>query len=140
MILAKITPPAVQFLPHHVLCTLGFEGKGYSPRFVKNYAHIKKHLTADTPIQIMPGLDAICAACPNHNNNVCQKETLIQALDNRHKKALNLTYKTYTWNTLIKKVKSNIEPSDLQTLCRNCAWLPLGVCANAVAKLKTTTP
>ena len=27
----------LEFRPHHFLCTLGFEGKGYSDEFVRNY-------------------------------------------------------------------------------------------------------
>ena len=128
----------IRFRPHHVLCTIGFEGKGYSPDFVNNYAQIKLALTPNTPVQIINGLDAVCGPCPNHNGHVCNKENFIQVLDTRHQKALGLTTTTYTWGALVDKVRTHILPSDLTSLCKGCSWLSLDVCARAITKLKNT--
>ena len=36
----------LSFRPHHFLCTLGFEGKGYSDAFTRNMAEIADALRA----------------------------------------------------------------------------------------------
>ncbi len=124
------------FRPHHVLCTLGFEGKGYSPAFVANYASIKKALTPTTRIQIRDGLDHICQACPHQRGDTCAKESLIQALDTRHRHALQLQNTCYPWQTLVNKVVTHIQPHHLDRLCQGCTWLALGVCKGAVQRLQ----
>lgn len=124
------------FRPHHVLCTLGFEGKGYSPAFVANYASIKTALTPTTPIQIRDGLDHICQACPHQKGDTCAKESLIQALDTRHRHALQLQNTCYPWQALVNKVAAHIQPHHLDQLCQGCTWLALGVCKVAVQRLK----
>lgn len=124
------------FRPHHVLCTIGFEGRGYSPEFVSHYTKVKSALTSHTPIQITKGLDTICGPCPNHNGRLCNKEAFIETLDARHLQALDLTLTTYTWGALVDKVRTHISPNDLVSLCKGCAWLSFGLCARAVAKIK----
>jgi len=49
------------FRPHHFMCTLGFQGMGYSPAFVTNYKDIAATLKANprTDIKVSFSLDSI---------------------------------------------------------------------------------
>lgn len=126
----------VHFRPHHVLCTIGFQGKGYSAAFVQNYIALKKELQDDTQVRIVAKTDDICSACPHQRDAQCTKEKKIQRLDARHAKALGLKEgMLYTWGTLFERVRQHVKPEDLDILCQGCVWLPFGVCQNACAKL-----
>ena len=57
-----------RYRPHHFLCTLGFQGKGYSPDFVKNFSEIADVLRGEDGdeqlIKVIKNCDDICRACP----------------------------------------------------------------------------
>lgn len=132
--------PSLTFRPHHFICTLGFQGDGYSPLFVDNYQGIVKALT-DTPhtlISIQDGLDSICQACPHQlPQNRCDQQNLIQTLDHNHSHALDLEgVSAITWADAKQRIKENISPSLLEVICQGCQWLSYGWCKNALVKLK----
>ena len=56
----------VRYRPHHFLCSLGFEGKGYSPEFTANMAaivmgRVRAPQGDATVIEVADGFDDICA-------------------------------------------------------------------------------
>jgi len=83
----------IKFRPHHFLCTLGFQGHGYSLGFVKNYKKIVQQLSFDenTLIEVVGNMDSICFACPNKvNESLCTTQSKITQLDSRHQQILGL--------------------------------------------------
>lgn len=130
----------IPFRPHHFLCALGFQGKGYSDRFTTNMAGIVHRLRGpgggDVMLRVTIQADAICAPCPHKRGTGCAKAATITALDNRHAAALGLADgDRLTWNQAQARIRANVQPGDLATLCAGCAWLDLGLCEGALARL-----
>ena len=53
--------------PHHLLCTQGYSGKGYSDEFVKNMNQVTEKLRGSEPVTVhlTCSTDVLCADCPN---------------------------------------------------------------------------
>lgn len=129
----------ISFRPHHFMCTLAFEGKGYSPDFVTNYDKIHKQLidNPDTDIKITHGLDAVCEACPHQRqNNLCDKQALIEHLDHGYHEALKLKdTSSLSWREAKNRIKQNITVDKFNGICKLCAWHRYGMCEKALKKL-----
>lgn len=90
-----MTDAPIRFRPHHFLCALGFEGKGYSEDFTANMAAIvDARLRApgggDVQIEVTATADAICAPCPSRRGAGCESGDRIAQLDAAHARALGL--------------------------------------------------
>lgn len=132
----------IRFRPHHFLCALGFQGKGYSEDFTSNMTGIVDRLRGpgggDVVLQVTMQADAICGPCPHKRGSGCEKSAKITALDNRHAAALALSDgDCLTWDDAQARIRAHVAPGDLQTLCAGCAWLELGLCEDALARLHT---
>ena len=57
----------IKLRPHHLLCTQGYSGKGYSDDFVENMDKIVDYLrnNEDAKIMLKFGDDDLCSRCPN---------------------------------------------------------------------------
>ncbi len=133
-------PKHVYFKPHHFLCTLGFEGKGYSPEFVENFSNLVAQ-TRDgdhsTSIQVTFGSDSICTPCPNNLGNSCQTQEKISTLDEAHAKLLGLKEgDLVTWGEMKKLLAQKIDLTDFHRVCAPCSWKSMGVCEKALIRLK----
>ncbi len=42
----------------------------------------------------------------------------------------------HLWHELLGLIANRIDPADLPAICTTCPWLPLGVCAEGIVKLK----
>jgi len=129
----------IHFRPHHFLCTLGFQGKGYSIPFVKNFQNIVEQLNADPDslIQVTKGLDQICGSCPNKKeNNSCDKQTKIERLDKAHQTILGLEEnQIISWKEAKRLIKEKMSIEDFHAACEGCEWKVYGVCETALKKL-----
>ncbi|QPH53747.1 DUF1284 domain-containing protein [Pontivivens ytuae] len=128
----------VRFRPHHFLCALGFEGKGYSGRFVANMAGIVEGLrdAPDTAIEVVAESDDICTPCPKRRETACLNEMRIAALDRRHARALALEPgEVLSWEEAQARMRARVSPGDLAVLCVGCSWLAQGMCEGALARL-----
>jgi len=131
----------VRYRPHHLLCSLGFQGKGYSPAFVANMAAIVDgRLRADggdaVVIEITGAADDICAPCPRRRGSRCEAQTRVAALDTRHARALGLFAGTrLTWGEARARIARRVAPGALASLCAGCQWLEHGICEAALAEL-----
>ncbi|EKE10358.1 MAG: hypothetical protein ACD_16C00049G0002 [uncultured bacterium] len=126
---------SLSFRPHHFLCTLGFEGMGYSPEFVENYTEINDTLqnNEEHPIQVSSGSDSICAVCPHHKEGMCGTEEKIRALDERHCQALELSPgDVLTWAEAKQRIKDKMTLEAFHVACRGCQWKELGLCEKAL--------
>ena len=57
--------------PHHGMCLAYFVGKGYSEVFSSHMGKMLNLLEHNVPVKLVVRTDAICAACPNHQDQVC---------------------------------------------------------------------
>jgi soluble lytic murein transglycosylase-like protein len=136
----------IRFRPHHFLCTVGFEGKGYSESFVENYARLANGLRA-TPegdssvIEVVGGTDSICEPCPNRRGDACETEAKIRALDNAHAAVLGLRAGDHlTWGEAKAKIRQRMTLEKFHAACAPCAWLKAGMCEKALLKLRAAPP
>lgn len=131
----------ISFRPHHFLCTLGFQGKGYSPSFIKNYQKLVDTLqkNEETLIEIVTGHDSVCHACPHKKGPICTQEEKIQGLDQRHTHILGLTTgDVMSWKMAKKRVKDAMTVKQFHQACRGCEWKSLGVCEKALKDLRNS--
>ena len=131
----------LQFRPHHFLCANGFEGKGYSPDFVYNFADIVAELRGpqgdQVLLQVVTGADDICQPCPHRREKSCTKQALIESLDQRHLEALRLTEKqVLSWGHVKERIKSYVSDSVFDSMCRGCGWQSEGMCLKALQQLR----
>lgn len=136
----------IRFRPHHFLCALGFQGKGYSDRFTANMDEIVNgRLRApggdDLRIQVTGAADDICAPCPKRIGRACTTESRIRVLDRAHAAALRLAPREIlTWGEAKARILAHVPPGSLKHLCRGCQWEPLGLCEAALADLHSGGP
>ena len=135
----------VRLRHHHVLCSLGFEGKGYDSAFIANMANIVfGQLMApggeNSQVHITLEADSFCAPCPHRIGLGCASQHDIARLDAAHSQALDLRAgDTLSWGECVERVRARITPDDLDDICEGCQWLPLGMCKTAVAELLAQT-
>lgn len=113
--------------PHHALCALFFEGKGYSQAFIENMTAF----LADPSqmLQITAGCDTLCQACPNKQNGQCSDEAKVSLFDQR---SVNLTGDLFQYeqpvslNSLCQSVYEEIlQRGLLAEVCGECEWAAL---------------
>ena len=131
----------MKFRPHHFLCTLGFEGKGYSEQFVSNYSTLVSTLQEDTLIEVTRSADTICAPCPNRVGVGCTSAAKIEQLDSAHQKILGLSDgEKLSWSEAQARIREHMTLEKFHEACTPCSWKPLGVCERALKRLKGLIP
>ena len=131
----------IRYRPHHFLCSLGFEGKGYSETFTENMSAIVvgrlRSKGGDAcEIQVVGAADDICAPCPKRRGTHCTSQDKIKTLDRAHAAALNLTPRErLTWGAAKARIRENVPPGSLKTLCAGCEWEAYGMCEAALKRL-----
>ncbi len=128
----------LSFRPHHFLCTLGFQGAGYSAGFIENYAQIVEALrdNEELPIEVVADGDSICGACPNLEERGCKTTEKIRALDRRHSHILSLyPGDVVTWKMGKDRLKEKMTIDAFHKACEGCQWKTWGVCEETLKKL-----
>lgn len=134
----------LRFRPHHFLCALGYQGKGYSADFTANMSAIViDRLRApggdEIPIRVTGHADDICTPCPKRRGNLCTNQTAIATLDRAHAAALDLRPReVLTWGQAKARIRDKVAPGSLPRICEGCQWLDLGLCETALARLHET--
>ena len=113
--------------PHHALCLLFFEGKGYSQGFSDNMAaFIAK---PNQMVQIMIGCDVLCQACPHNQDGFCDDEAKVKLFDQR---TMNLTGIKIKANHVLQVSQLTQTVYDmilrqglLAEVCGECEWAAL---------------
>ncbi|BCB02373.1 DUF1284 domain-containing protein [Bacillus sp. KH172YL63] len=129
---------------HHLLCTHGFKGMGYSEAFVKVMGDITGDIRNDEmdfPIQVVQAFDDACQACPHKGASACEKSedsnAHVLSLDGRVIEHLGLEHGgIYMKSDLVKLTAQKVKPSDLDQLCEGCSWLEYGVCKEGIGELR----
>ena len=132
----------VKFRPHHLLCNLGFGGKGYSDEFIENFKRINQQFREDDSleIEIVEYVDDICAPCPNKRDYLCTKQAKIERLDDAHAEALAIKIgDRLTWQEAKKRITECITVTKFTSICEPCSWKKLGLCEQALTDLLEDT-
>ncbi|MFB2532591.1 DUF1284 domain-containing protein [Paracoccus sp. p4-l81] len=133
-----MTDHPIPLRPHHVLCLIGWQGRGYAPGFTANMNRLSRALRVapDRPLRVTGRADAICAPCPHRIGTGCAAGDRITDLDARHADALDLRAgQILTWDQALARAL-RLEPDDLDRICAGCQWLDLGLCKAALSALK----
>ena len=71
--------------PHHILCMLNFQGKGYTPTFVENFCMVQKDIQNNPhqPFTVQYEADSICAACPHLKKSLNRQLTPLPFLSDQ---------------------------------------------------------
>ncbi len=123
----------INFRPHHFLCALCFQGRGYSSAFVAHFAAIMSLLHSpegdNTHIHIVDHTDSICDPCPHRIGNACQTEEKIAVLDQAHANALDIKVNTtMTWGEAKNKIAQHLTLDKFHQMCATCSWKKWGIC------------
>lgn len=122
--------------PHHVLCTLCFQGNGYNPTFINNFRKIKSSLfnSNETFIEISTGIDDICHLCPNKQlDNKCNTQTAVNQLDTAHMYYLNFyPGQIMSWKKALNNIKKYLTLNKFHKICSACSWKKLGICESVI--------
>jgi hypothetical protein len=136
-----MSQPPLRFRPHHFLCALGFEGKGYSPEFTANMATIvMDRLRAPggeaVEIMVQDSADDICAPCPSRRGEGCESAQRIAQLDAAHSQAMGLAPgDRLNWGAALDRMRA-LPDDALERICAPCQWLQYEMCAAALKRLK----
>lgn len=128
----------IHFRPHHFLCALCFQGRGYSPAFVSNFEVIMAYLKASdaTPIRVIAETDSICSPCPHRLGKTCQTEEKIAVLDKAHASALHLQAgDLLTWGEAKQRIADHITLDTFHRICATCQWKEWGICESVIRDL-----
>ena len=121
--------------PHHLLCTQGYRGRGYSSDFVENMTAITTHLrnSADAVIEVVFSADDICSKCPRLiENDVCASQDKIERFDKKIIAYFDIEEKCYAYQDIIRKINSKMTSSIMDDICGDCEWYPISDCKRSV--------
>ena len=108
--------------PHHALCALFFQGKGYSKEFVENMDKLLSRNEAQ--ITVTFGADFLCNSCPNLENGACKTYEKVKAYDEKtaelcgFSKGETMSLDEFKNCALEKIVKKGL----LKNVCGDCSW------------------
>lgn len=110
--------------PHHGMCLAYFVGEGYSDGFSAHMAATLAALTAERPVRLTVGTDAICGACPNNLRGVCRDRALVEDYDRAVLARCGLSEGgTLPFGTFAGLVQNNILAAGLRRdICGGCQW------------------
>lgn len=117
--------------PHHLMCTQGYSGKGYSDNFVKNMDYITRSLRSNKNIlvELVFSTDDICSNCPNMlGANLCDTNNKVKSIDDKMIKYFNLEEKVYNYNEIVNFIKENITEEIMDDICGDCNWYSISSC------------
>lgn len=128
--------------PHHLLCTQGYSGKGYSSDFVLNMTAITTCLRteASTMVELVFSTDDICEKCPNMlGTDLCTEQRKVKSFDNKMIDYFSLEEKSYVYQALVKEIDEKMTEAMLEDICASCNWYPVSACKRNIlteAKVK----
>ena len=130
---------ALSFRPHHFLCALCFQGKGYSPEFIKNFSALMERLCApdgDTVmIHVTEHTDSICSPCPHREALLCREQEKIMLLDRAHADILCIQPgEKISWGEAKERIRTHMTLEKFHTACAPCEWKKYGICEKTLRK------
>ena len=117
--------------PHHLLCTQGYSGKGYSAEFVQNMSCWVEKLRGekDFRVKITFSTDELCSCCPQKKGEgLCADDEKVLSYDRKMVEYFHLEEKEYIYQDLIREIDEKMTPEILEDICGNCSWYPISAC------------
>lgn len=122
-----LNPVAFFLRPHHALCVLFFEGKGYSQAFIENMA--ESLAKPSQLVQITDGCDTLCQACPHNHDGLCRDEAKVSLFDQRILSMVGefpQAHQPIPLNELCQSICDSILKRELLAeVCGECEWAAL---------------
>lgn len=116
--------------PHHLMCTQSYEGRGYSPEFVKNMDKVTYELrqSRSPKIKITFQPDILCSQCPNLRENECASGDHVLSFDEKVIHYFHIEEKEYDYKKLIQRMRENSSPEIVNDICGTCSWYQKNAC------------
>ena len=92
--------------PHHLLCTQGYSGKGYSEGFVSHMNEVVDELRnrPGTKITLTFSTDTLCSCCPHkEGEDLCDTQEKVKRFDQKVVDYFGLEEKEYSYQELCCK-------------------------------------
>ena len=121
--------------PHHLLCTQGYSGKGYSDEFVENMTAITDLLRReeDVLVELIFSTDDICAKCPLMlKTDLCEDNEKVIRLDKKMIDYFDLEEKSYIYRDIICEINAKMTVSMMDDICSECSWYPVSACKKRI--------
>jgi len=129
----------IKLRPHHLLCTQGYSGKGYSENFVQNMDKVVSRLRTDknAQVQIVFDTDCLCQECPSKiGEGICENDEKVLRFDQGVIDAINLKEGVYLYQELILKLDMYLfEMEDdlrMKSICGDCEWYESSACRDNI--------
>ena len=129
----------IKMRPHHLLCTQGYSGKGYSDAFVDNMTRIVTTLRSDSDarVEICFDTDDLCTACPSKlAEGVCRSDEKVLRYDDGVIRLLDLKEGEYRYQDLIRRLDECLTEQELERICGDCEWYPVSACRKNILSWK----
>ncbi len=139
-----MTDKVLRIRGHHLLCILGFRGRGYDRRFVQNMGTLVSTIRQDPDLTFVltDRCDDICSACPHNTAGRCRKkpqgEDVAQKADRAVLGRLGLAPgERHTARQVYKSVAAKVRPVHVgREFCTACQWRELGFCKEGLRALR----
>lgn len=131
---------SIKLRPHHLLCTQGYSGKGYSAEFVKNMNELVKKLRSgeEKEITITFSTDDLCAHCPSMEGiDLCSTQEKVKTFDQKVVDYFGIKEKTYIYKDIIQEIDNKMTSELMDDICEGCKWYPISACKKNILSQKT---
>jgi len=121
--------------PHHLLCTQGYSGKGYSDEFVENMTAITNLLSGDedVAIDLVFTTDDICAKCPLMlGEDLCEDQQKVKQFDEKVVDYFGLEEKSYIYQDITREINAKMTESMMDDICSECSWYAMSACKKRI--------
>lgn len=129
--------------PHHLLCLLFYEGKGYDEAFVQNMDRLIAHLHHHQMAQVLltDGEDYICSCCPQRmENGQCVSNQKVEMLDQRVIDTFHLKIgQYYDYHHLTHQLSKLLNEDNFKKICSECEWYKQGICGKGIINTKDSS-
>lgn len=124
--------------PHHLLCTQGYSGNGYSPEFVEHMNDVVERLRhGDDRIKITFSTDTLCSCCPNKlGENKCVSQDKVKWFDDKVIEYFGIEEKEYRYREIIKEIDRKMTDGIMDDICMRCSWYPVSACRKNIMSNK----
>ena len=134
-VMSEIMASLIRLRPHHLLCTQGYEGRGYSKEFVANMTAITARLRGEdkTSVQLVFSTDDICDACPQKlAEDLCARNDKMKLLDGKVCDYFALGEKQYIYQELVSEIKAKMTAAMMDDICGDCSWYSESACKDII--------
>ena len=121
--------------PHHLLCTQGYSGKGYSNDFTDNMTAITNRLRGEdnVSVEIVFSTDDICTKCPRKlGEDLCNENDKVKTFDKKVVDYFGIEEKSYVYQDIIREINAKMTASMIDDICGNCSWYPISACKRTI--------